>query len=407
MNDYLQLVESIQREEASIARIFDGEGVNVRQRSQAPHYQARLAEATAFLASILDGRRPAHYLREVMTTSDFPYLFGDILDRQVLAHYQTWPTIWPQIAKRGTVRDFRQAKLFPPAYGADLRLSKVPEVTAYPEAVLTEQAPLTRQVHKWGRRVPLSWEAIVNDDLDQLKDLPRRLGVAAGRTEDREITDLVAQSTGPHSSLYTVGNDNIINTTNHASQDNPPLSIKGLQDGMIVLANQVDEEGEPIMIDAVVLMVPPSLEIPARNILNATEIQVTQAGGVPDVHRTDSSPSATGEQRLVTQNWMRSRVQLVVNPYLPLVDTTSGHTAWYLFASPQTGRPALQLDFLRGYETPQVLIKSPNAVLPGGGLADPMGGDFDTDTVQYRVRHVLGALQIDGKATVASNGTGS
>jgi hypothetical protein len=52
-------------------------------------------------------------------------------------------------------------------------------------------------------------------------------------------------------------------------------------------------------------------------------------------------------------------------------------------------------------------MKSPNAVRVGGGPVSPLSGDFDTDAVEYRVRHVTGVTLVDQKATVASNGSGS
>jgi hypothetical protein len=64
--------------------------------------------------------------------------------------------------------------------------------------------------------------------------------------------------------------------------------------------------------------------------------------------------------------------------------------------------------FLRGWEDPAVFIKSANARrVGGGGDIDPLDGDFDTDSVAYKVRHVLGTAVVDPKATVASNGSGS
>jgi hypothetical protein len=47
-----------------------------------------------FVADDLEGRRPLHHLREAMTTSDFPLLFADILDRQLLANYEATVPTW-------------------------------------------------------------------------------------------------------------------------------------------------------------------------------------------------------------------------------------------------------------------------------------------------------------------------
>jgi hypothetical protein len=42
-----------------------------------------------------------HRLQEAMSTSDFPLLFGDIIDRSMLGRYREWPTVWAQLARRG------------------------------------------------------------------------------------------------------------------------------------------------------------------------------------------------------------------------------------------------------------------------------------------------------------------
>lgn len=391
--ELMQMIESIRAEEASVRRIYGGDGLRLRDRRQTPAHMAKLAETVSFLSDVFDGRLPIHYLQEAMTTSDFPLMFGDILDRQVMAQYTEWAATWPNVARKGTVADFRDAKLFPPVFGADSRLTRVAEEAPYPAAKVDEQSPLVRKVHKYGRHIPFSWEAMVNDDLDQLKDMPARLARAARRTEEREVTDLYVDSSGPDATLYSTANLNKVTTAvNAAVGNNPILSISGLQQAMIVLASQLDETGEPIMVDSVTLVVPPALEIVAQNILSATELRNVAVGGV------------TG-QEITVKNWMQNRVKLVVNPYLPIVATTNGHTAWYLFADPNRGRPALQLDFLRGYESPQILIKSPNALLPGGGMVDAMAGSFEDDSIHYRVRHVLGGIIVDPKATVASFGT--
>jgi hypothetical protein len=405
--DFLEFLEESRGGASDVDRIFggsDGRMVRDTRRASNPRYKARLAEATRFLADVVRGRTPSYRLREAMTTSDFPILFGDVLDRSVLAAYQEYPASWERLAQRRTVNDFRTAKIYPPVYGADDRLTAVPQQGEYPAAKLNEQAAITLTVGKFGRRVPFAWEAMVNDDLDQLKDVPNRLGRGARRTELRMVNEMYVGASGPNTSLYSNTNKNIINTTNGALADNPPLSIAGLQDGFRVLSNQKDEMGEPIFLEMVTLVVPPALEITARNILNATTIEATSlpAGGAPP------NPATGGEQRLLINNWMRDRVELVVDPYIPMTATSAnGNTSWFLFANPNRGRPALVLAFLRGHEQPEIWIKEPNARRAGGGAVDPMEGDFDTDSIQYRVRHVLGSATIDPKATVMSNGSAS
>jgi len=389
MAEFMELLETIQAEEASRSRLFRGEGRGVRTIAgrDTPQYKGQLAEAARLIASVYEGRRPLRILMEAMTTSDFPLLFGDILDRQLLGKYEETPQHWSAVAKRATVRDFRTVSRFA-VDGAETVLDTVEEQAEYPAAVLSETR-YQYAVQKRGRRVPFSWEAMVNDDLDALKDVPERFARACRRSEDRFVTELYADANGPHASLYTSGNANIVTS-------NPALSTAALQTAFGVLGAQVDEGGDPIMVEMVSLVVPPALEVTARNILNAIHIDALTGGG------------GVSAQAIRAENWMRNRVQLVVNPYLPLVSSTAdGDTAWYLFASPSVGRPALEMGFLRGFEQPQVFMKSPNASRVGGGSADPMDGDFDTDSIQYKVRHVFGGARISPIMTVASEGDGS
>jgi len=77
-----------------------------------------------------------------------------------------------------------------------------------------------------------------------------------------------------------------------------------------------------------------------------------------------------------------------------------------VFASPAEGRPAVEMGFLRGHETPETFVKLADSQLLGGGVTDPSEGDFDTDSIQYKIRHVFGGTRLDPKMAVASNGTG-
>lgn len=407
MAEFLEVLESFRSDDEGLKNLFqvnETEGKPVRRKVQTKQYKLQVAEAAKFLTEIITGRRSASQLLEVMTTSDFPYLFGDILDRTVLATYNEWPTTWTALAKRTTVADFRNAKVFPPTWGADGVLGEVGQSEEYPDAAVYEQTPIEWNVLKYGRKVPFSWESIINDDLDMLKDIPVRLGRAARRTENDLVTSLYVGTTGPLSTMYHNDFANIVNTTNGASIDNPALSIVGLNDAYTVLSAMLDESGQPIMREALTLVVPPALEVTARNILNATEIHATslRGGGSPD------NTSGSGYQELSVANWMRNRLTLVVDPYIPLKATSSnGNTSWFLFANPNYSREAIRIGFLRGHETPEIWMKSPNAVRVGGGAVNAMDGDFDTDSITYRIRHIIGAVKIDPKATVASNGSGS
>jgi hypothetical protein len=387
--DFLDTIESIRTEEASAQRIFRGEeGQSIRGlRRTDPRYLSRLAEAAGFIAEVMQGKRPAYHLKETMTTSDFPLLFGDILDRQLLGAYQEVPYSWNQVARRRTVPDFRTVRRFT-IDGGEAVLEPVPEQTEYPAASLSE-GKYDYSVKKYGRRMPFSWESMINDDLDALRDIPERLGRSARRTEERFVTDLYFDSNGPDATFIAAGNDNLMT-------GNPALSITSLAAAMTLLAGHTDSDGEPISVEMMTLWVPPALEIAAQQIANAVQLEIgdTSSATVP---------------RLITTNWMRSRFRIAVGYYIPQIVTTGsrGNTSWMLVGNPAVGRPAAEIGFLRGHETPEVWVKSANAQRAGGGIVDAMDGDFDTDSIQYRIRHVLGGTLMDPKAAVGSNGSGS
>lgn len=358
-------------------------------------------------------------LREALSISDFPNIFGDIIDRAVLANYQETPYIWNLIAHEAEVADFRLVKRFR-IDGATGVLSAVEMGGAYPERKISDKAVTAGTYNsngyyaynlgKYGARMPFFWETFVNDDLQALKDTPARFGRAARRSEQKFVTTLYANNTN----FFAAGFKNIVVPTGAYTGTNPALSITALAQAMTIMSQQRDADGEPIDIESVTLVVPPALKVTAQNILNADYFWANDQGGTIG---TDGSL-----QRLNVANWAKNIVRLAVDYYLPIVDLTHGNTGWYLFANPESGRPAIEFGKLRGHKAPELFMKMPNSLAigegvmgPGNGIAipgaaamsNPMEGDFDSDAVHYKIRHVYGGTTIDPLMAVYSNGSGS
>ena len=390
--EFLDVLDDIKESNNSIQKAFNkSDGKGVRKLTAAyrntPEYINKLTEAVDFVTEVARGKRPMSHLKEAMTTSDFPYLFGDILDRQLLAGYKEYPTNYQQFARIGTVPDFRTVNRFA-VDGGEGTLDEVEEKENYKYGSLSESR-YQYAVKKYGRKFDFSFEAMINDDLDAFSSMPERLGKSARRTEEKFATNLFVGTSGPDGTFFASGNSNIVTS-------NPTLSVAALQTAMQILAAQVDEDGEPIVVTAVTLAVPPALEITALNILNAIHIEALTSGG------------GTSAQTIRANNWMKNRVKLVVLPYHPIIATSAnGDTSWYLFANPKESRPALEVGFLKGYTEPQVFMKASNTVSIGGGSVNPFDGDFDSDDIEYKVRHIIGGVLLDPKAAVASNGSGS
>jgi hypothetical protein len=376
-------------------------------------------------------------LQEALTTSDFGVLFGDVLDRSVLANYAECPYSWSTYAKRATISDFRLAKIFrvdrgaavldgpilPNTYGATgSGPTGLEQESEYPQRK-RQATQYTDQLYKFGARMDFAWETLINDDLDALKDTPALFGRAARRTEEERATKLYCATTGPNATFFSNANKNLLNATVlptlnsvYGLPNNPPLSVTSLQCAMIVMMNQVDLDGEPISIEGFTLVVAPQNKVTGMSILNARELWMNDTGGT---YASPNSNSAISLQRLITENWAKGMFKLAVNYYLNRVITTGniGSTAWFLFADPNSGRPALQQSFLRGHEAPEMFMKSPNSIaigegrmgpgagtMPGTQMANPMDGDFETDNIAYKIRHILGGTLLDPIVAVASSG---
>lgn len=382
----MERLGSFRATEASETAIYSGDGTRAGTRAGNPEYERRFDEALNIYARAMHGNRMDVWrFQEAMSRSDFTYLFADILQRSMLGSYAEWPTMWNSIARRGSRIDFRTGRAFT-LDGAEGALSKVEELKEYPSKAVTD-GKYDYAVEKYGSRIGISWESIINDDLGQLRDLPNRLAKSARMTEEKFATSLYAGASGPDGTFFATG---------HANKMTAALSTGSLQAAMALIWAQTDTDGNPIYTGKLRLVVPPALAITAHNILNATEIWAATGGG-----------DGTGNNQMRSQNWVpQSIAETVSNPWLPIVSSTAnGNTSWYLFAEPSVGRPAMEVGFLRGNEAPALFVKSPNAQRVGGGLIAPEDGDFDTDSVDYKVRHVVGGTMMEYRAAVASDGT--
>jgi hypothetical protein len=62
------------------------------------------------------------------------------------------------------------------------------------------------------------------------------------------------------------------------------------------------------------------------------------------------------------------------------------------------------MGFLAGHETPDLRVKADTGLRVGGGSVPAEEGSFDTDDIQYRIRHVTGGTTLDPIAAYASVG---
>ena len=382
MKDFLEVMEAGEKLETSLSQ---------RAKSIA-NFDEKLSRFIGLIANQpgYSSHKRAFLMKEAETTSDFPALFGTVLERQLLAKYRVQTPDWRQYIKVGTQRDFRPSWQIG-IYGLQANLSVVPQRAEYPAAKLVD-GKYVIQLTKYGRTFPLSWEDIINDDLGAFADVADRLANAALRTEFYQATKLITSSGGPNTALYGtsvqhIDGSTVDNVTTLTSNRDDVLTADAIGEAVTKMRQQKDVDGEPIMIDGFELVVPPQLELEAMKALSPAALIARIAA--------TSGPSAQTGYNVVASLGITQHV----NPYLPIIDTTYGSTAWYMFAKLSNGAAA-QMNFLAGHENPEIVQKLANKVAGG-----PLEGDFETDSIQWRVRHVLGGTQMDPRFTFASKGT--
>src|SRR3954471_17752872 len=240
-NMFSTTVERIDSETATTHSAFGGQRKLGGRRRDA-RWESDLLEAERFMADIRSGRRRTTDFAEVMTTSDFPLLFADSLDRQLYGAYEATVPTWVNYARSAVVNDFRPVKRFATS-GIRGLLTKVGEGAEHDRRAQTE-TPYTYAVDKYEAGFALTWEAMVNDDLGAFMRMPQDLADSVRDSEEEFVTRLYCDASGPHATNYSVGNDNILT-------GNPALTRASLQAAITKLMKRKDDKGNPIVVKGI------------------------------------------------------------------------------------------------------------------------------------------------------------
>jgi len=340
------------------------------------------------------GLRPrahAAVLEEAVTTTDFPHLFGTIVERELMAQYGIVQPEFAAYTKMGTVPNFNQHTRSRRNGGRGV----LREVNEKGEYLVTpgSDTQYTRQVRKLGEQFDISWEALINDGMGAFADIPEDYAKMAINTEHNEVTGLYADAAGPDALLFgtPIADVNGVNVTNRGVL---PASIANIQATAGLIAQQTDVKGRPLNIRGIHIVAPPALEWDMRSFMTSALQQWTEVGaggGVP-VPTTNIVP--------------QMGFQLHIDPWLSQIDVSANvNTTWYMFADTGFGH-AIGLDYLRGHEGPEICMKASDKVTMTGAPISPFDGDFATDNVFYRVRVVLGGCYLDPRCAYAQIGTG-
>lgn len=290
------------------------------------------------------------------TTGSFPSLLLDAANKTLLAAYEeatyTW-SIWARQA--ASVDDFKPINRI--RMGESPDLEAIPEAQAYPEGVVTDLRTSYR-VEKYGKQFSVSWETVINDDLDALSRIPAMHGNAARRLQNKKVYEVLTANAN-------VADGFALFSASHPSGSNVSGSAGAPAVGTINTGYQQMMLQRGLSTDAILGLTPAFLIVPPGYSATALELVNSQS--------YNTANNNEGVVNIYGVNGVRP-LQVVVEPILH----ASSSTNWFLAANTNQ-IDTVELAFLNGEESPVLTSEQ----------------DFDTDTYKYNVRQTFGVAAID------------
>jgi hypothetical protein len=354
--------------------------------------RAKVAEADKLLTSAFRGDKiAAGKLQEVHTTSDLKFNLAHLITSVALPQFDESERTWSQVAGTRVVPDFgpvRLTSLFGQLTGAGVvdgpgagtlsgGLPTVPEAAPYPYVTITGQEAFYAKLAKMGAKFGFTWESNVNDIVGFFEQIPGELVQLALDTEEREVYEALINGTTAELAAQTLPDG----TT---TDPNAALTPEAIWAAIIQLQNVTINGRKVGRASGYNVVVPAGTAEFIQWKLNQTIIYI-QDGSVT---YGPGDRSALNNISIVESSWVTG-------------------TNWYVLPKPgAVRRPVLELLRLRGYEAPELRIHGDTGSYVGGSAVSPFEGNFDTDTIDYRIRYVAGGVLWSTAYSLKSDGTG-
>jgi len=279
------------------------------------------------------GKDPGSYvnrdqmLRAAFTTQHLPTILSDTVGRTLVDAYEESTTDWKKFCYVASAEDFRTQTGVRPA--AIPNLSEVGNGGTIRHGTIGEEATYSWSVRTHAEMLSITRNTIVNDDLGFVAQISPMLGQAAGRS----LNDLIWSNIlgGQNAGFFSSGNANLLSASS-------ALAVGSLGVAVAAMRSQTDSQGFDLSIAPAALVVPPGLELTARNLLNSSLL-------VGDTTANTLLPSGNPVQGIVPNLIVESRL---ANARFTGYDAD----AWYLFGGPNTR--AVTVGFLQSQQAPTI-----------------------------------------------------
>ncbi len=284
------------------------------------------------------------------STSDFPLILGNTINRSLRAAYEEVQQTWLPLGRQANFADFRERVSV--ALGEASRLEKVKEGGEYKYGTLPEVGSKIR-AEKWGKIIALTWEAIINDDLNAFDKIPTALANSARQTESDVIWDLFLKDVkySDNQNIFSSQHANVAGTAG-------PINVQTLQAARTAMRTQKGLDGKTfINVTPRYLVVGPSQELAAYQYTSTLYTPVNNATINPVYN---------------------SQLIVIVEPRIT-------DDRWYLVGD---GAETFEYGYLDGE----------------GGLVTDTREGFEVDGLEVKARLVFGAGWVDYRSVYRNAG---
>ncbi|WP_041689178.1 ClpP-like prohead protease/major capsid protein fusion protein [Rahnella aceris] len=288
------------------------------------------------------------------TTSDFGNILLDVANKSLLQGWEESQETFEAWTKKGQLSDFKTAHRV--GLGGFPSLRKVREGAEYKYVTTTDNSE-TIALATYGEIFSITRQAIINDDLNQLTDVPMKMGRAAKAT----IGDLVyAVLTGNPK----LSDGKALFSSDHKNLATGAIDVTNLDAGRQLMRVQKEPTtGRTLNIRPAFLLVPTALETVANQTIKSASVKGADVNaGI--INPIQNFATVIGEPRL---------------------DDNSAKS-WYLAAA--QGMDTIEVAYLNGVELPYI---------------DQQEG-FSSDGIATKVRIDAGVAPLDYRGLVKSSG---
>lgn len=214
------------------------------------------------------GTPDAVITRALQSTSDFPLLLGDTVNRTLREAYAAAPAGVKRLGRQSTARDFRAKHRI--QFSAAPELLPVNEHGEFKAGAMAE-AQESYGLSTFGRIIGVTRQALVNDDLGALSDMSRRLGIASAQFEASTLVKLLLSNPAmaDGNPLFTAARGNLA----AAGTAITPAALSAARKAMRL---QAGLQGELVSVTPKYLLVGADRETEAEQAV--TQVQATKIG---------------------------------------------------------------------------------------------------------------------------------